>query len=209
MNRNYIIVPVVGALAAGAAALLWSFTAPNTGPAVQDARPTSPEPAASPPTPPMKAQRQPKVEDIPPPILNTTRRPVLMNGLPVITHAEDIHFANNALDHFIGEEERPVFPTDARGIKDAVRMGEADLKACYDTFLATSPDLAGRLVMEFTIDNDEGDLARTTNVVVGSNSNVDHIWLEGCIATVFEEFRFDLREQEGPINVAYPLNFSP
>ena len=206
MNRQHLIV-AVGVLAAGAAALLWALTAPDTGPAVQDSPAANPNHQIVPPSvpPPPQAETQAKLDDPPPRVPTTTRLPVLLNNnLPVVTRAEEIQFAENPFN----EEKRPVFFADKRGIGDAVRMGISDIKACYETFRATSPELEGRLVMEFTIDGHDGGMAQTTNVVVGSDSNMDHIWLEGCIATVFEEFRFDLGNQEGPINVAYPLQFS-
>jgi hypothetical protein len=96
-----------------------------------------------------------------------------------------------------------IWPASRDGIENAVFERLGDLHDCYDTYLQVAPDLAGRASVSFVITVD-GDVARPREVQLTSDE-LRHTVFEGCIATVFEELRF---EPGGGIQaVTWPLNF--
>ena len=98
-----------------------------------------------------------------------------------------------------------VFPLDQDGIARAVQERKADMQACYETALFHTPGIAGKMTLSLQIEP-EPDQAWGRVVSVESDSTLDATVLEGCIATVFEELRFDARE---PITIRYPVAFEP
>ncbi|MCA9494231.1 MAG: AgmX/PglI C-terminal domain-containing protein [Myxococcales bacterium] len=101
--------------------------------------------------------------------------------------------------------ERQVHALDQGGISAAVEAERAELEACYETALFHTPDLAGSMTLELQITPVEGErVARIEAVDV--QSDIDATIFEGCVATVFEDLRFDATE---PTTVRYPLSFEP
>lgn len=105
-----------------------------------------------------------------------------------------------------GEEEEAepgVFPMDPEGIKAAIGERTPDLKACYETALFHTPGLEGVLTLVLEVAPAEGEPhARVSKVDV--ESDLDAVVLEGCIATVFEELRFDT---DTATTLRYPVHF--
>lgn len=98
-----------------------------------------------------------------------------------------------------------VFPLDQEGIDRAVRERQTDMQACYETALFHTPGISGKMTLALRIEPDAGQpWGRVASVE--SDSTLDATVLEGCLATVFEELRFDARE---PITIRYPITFEP
>lgn len=102
--------------------------------------------------------------------------------------------------------EPSVFPLTADGIRDAVEERQEELHACYETQLHHTPDLAGMLTLGLEVEPGDGDWAHIASVDV-IDAEFDAVFLEGCVATVFEELRFDAVDD--PVLIRYPVEFSP
>lgn len=106
-----------------------------------------------------------------------------------------------------------IFTPDSSGIRSAVREKIPEIKDCYESWLKMSPKLAGKLTFSFAIlstDTDGGldpsGLARVGEVTL-RDSTMRHPFMEGCVADVFSELRFQ-RPEGGRMDVTYPLAFS-
>lgn len=94
------------------------------------------------------------------------------------------------------------FPVSPEGIRDAIDSQKHELQACYETLLDSyegEPGLDGQIAVAFEIAED--------GRVVGADidqSEIDSIYLEGCIATAMEDLRFD---SGSPGTVTYPFQF--
>lgn len=103
---------------------------------------------------------------------------------------------------------RSAWPTTAEGIQGAVREATPELKLCYQSWLKVQPDLAGRMVVAFTIGPDPEDpgLARVTQVGV-QESTVNNAFFSGCALDAMENLVFD-PPAGGTVTVSYPFVFS-
>lgn len=180
----------------------WLAPSASTAPAVPsegstgDATPTAPPPAT-----PAPRRRRPAAPPAP-------KRPTGGGARPAdAVRAEGIELppvpppppATPAEEDAYGS----IWPASRDGIENAVFERLGDLHDCYDTYLQVAPDLAGRASVSFVITVD-GDVARPREVQLTSDE-LRHTVFEGCIATVFEELRF---EPGGGIQaVTWPLNF--
>lgn len=102
-----------------------------------------------------------------------------------------------------------VHAPDRQGIQAAMNEARPLIGECYDAWLRAHPELAGKLVVHFTIndplpEDDEG-LARVTVADI-DDSTVDHALLEGCVMNVVAGLRFDPPES-GKLRVSYPFLF--
>jgi hypothetical protein len=95
-----------------------------------------------------------------------------------------------------------------------VRARIPELKECYESWLKLSPGLKGKTIFSFAIVSngeldagirDDENLASITEVKLKSSS-VEHKFMEGCIARVFEDLRFR-PPPGGRMAVTYPLTF--
>lgn len=98
-----------------------------------------------------------------------------------------------------------VFPFDRDGIKNAVASIQPDLHDCYESWLSQRPDLAGRMVMGFTISADDAGTSSVSRVEI-VDGGMGHVLMEGCVKNAFEGLKFDVGD--GEILVHYPLAFS-
>lgn len=98
-----------------------------------------------------------------------------------------------------------LWPPTADGFRTAVEERLGDLHDCYETYLQTDPDLGGDLKISFVLAPEDG--AATPTEVKISDSNLHHTVLEGCIATIFEEFRFEA--SGSGMAVTWPLHLVP
>lgn len=100
------------------------------------------------------------------------------------------------------------YPLTKDGIQAAVRAKKEELKSCYESWQKMQPDLGGRIVTRFEITKDEEneDVARIQEVSL-PESELDNVFMEGCVRQVMEELRFDPPES-GKLTVNYPLTFS-
>lgn len=109
-----------------------------------------------------------------------------------------------ATDEDGNEFEPTTHAPDLDGIQDAIDERMPELTACYETHLAHQPEANGKLVMAMQL-APEGTATKIAGVNIAA-SDMDATMMEGCIATVFEELRFDIVGQ--PTVVTMPLVFS-
>jgi len=107
------------------------------------------------------------------------------------------------------EEDLEGGELDKFGIADVLRGQMGDIKDCYESWLKENPDLEGRLVVEFAIEADpeDPDIGVVTEVDI-PDTDVDHVWMEGCVARVVSEAEFPPPADGGTVTVRYPFEFS-
>ena len=105
------------------------------------------------------------------------------------------------------ESEIVPWPLTAEGIRGAVDDQKQEIKHCYEQWLKLEPDIAGRVVVTFTIAGDEDDRGRVTDVDL-AESELEHTFMEGCVLNVFGELPFEAPEGGGEVEVNYPLMFA-
>ncbi len=115
-----------------------------------------------------------------------------------------------ARPRFIGGPSRVVdggvrFAISREGIKAAMRGAIPELKDCYEAWLKVKPGLAGKIVPRFTIDTDDGEVGKVTQVSLG-DAGLGHAAFEGCVLNVVSDLRFDA-PMDGEVQVTYPLVF--
>jgi len=100
-----------------------------------------------------------------------------------------------------------IWSTDAVGIRAAMDEVRPAIAECYSAWAKENPELAGKLVVSFTIESEspEGEQARVTAVSI-PKSEVDHPLLEGCVLNAVVGLRFAGGGE--PITVTYPFRFS-
>lgn len=107
-----------------------------------------------------------------------------------------------------GEEgdARMIYAPTASGIRAAMAEALPDIGECYEAWIEAHPELAGKIVVRFTVVADDGaDEARVTETrLVGSD--VAHPLLEGCVLNVASSLRFD-PPAGGSLVVSYPFRF--
>ncbi|MFT7578450.1 MAG: hypothetical protein ACI9MR_000108 [Myxococcota bacterium] len=107
-------------------------------------------------------------------------------------------------------DERLIYATESEGIRAAMDSAKPAIRECYAGWLKANPDLAGRLVVTFTLALREDpapneDWAVVTNVAI-PDSSLDHGFLEGCVKNAVSELRFEV--PEGALQISYPFAFA-
>lgn len=102
----------------------------------------------------------------------------------------------------------PVAPALARisteYIRSVIRAHLPEIRECYEGGLRLRPDLAGRVVIRFTIAQDGSvPLAEVTQTTLHEPS------VETCMVDRVLGFRFPPIPRAGPISVNYPFVFEP
>ncbi len=87
---------------------------------------------------------------------------------------------------------------DKRVISDAIKRHRAAIRACYETALAATPGLTGKVTVAFTIGGDGR---------VASSKAQGLPPVEGCVADVIRTIEFPPPEGGGSVNVSYPFSF--
>ncbi len=101
-----------------------------------------------------------------------------------------------------GEDAAPVDGPDGRAIDAGIKARAAEIRACYQHELARTADLAGKLLVVFTIAPD-GTVSAAK--IDRDRSSLDSEPVEVCILRQFRSLRFPA---SGGITVRYPLMFS-
>jgi hypothetical protein len=109
------------------------------------------------------------------------------------------------------DQEQDAAPSgflDAESISAGIGESLGEIRECYEAWLGRNPNLEGKLLVEFTIATDEEDeeLGVVTAIEI-ADSTVDHVWMEGCVASVMQDVQFPPPE-EGEVQVKYPFYFS-
>lgn len=92
---------------------------------------------------------------------------------------------------------------DPGAIAKVVKSRLTAVKECYERELKRNPQLAGKVVIRFTIEDD----GRVSNVAVEEQTLGDPN-VGSCIVSRFERFRFP-KPDGGAVTVSYPFIFSP
>jgi hypothetical protein len=89
-------------------------------------------------------------------------------------------------------------------IRKVVHDHRAQIRTCYETQLSTKPDLAGKLVSAWTIDQS----GAVTEAHTAESTLHDHT-VEGCVASKIKTWRFPIPKGGGEVFVTYPFIFTP
>lgn len=100
-----------------------------------------------------------------------------------------------------------VFSASAEGIRAAVDESAPAIRECYSSWLRNQPDLSGKVTVQFllAVDSQEPEFATVSDVEL-HDSELGHVFMEGCVASLFEELQFEAPEG-GELTVQYPLVF--
>ena len=89
-------------------------------------------------------------------------------------------------------------------IRKVVHDHRAQIRTCYETQLTTKPNLAGKLVSAWTIDQS----GAVTEAHTADSTLHDHS-VEGCVASKIKTWRFPIPKGGGEVFVTYPFIFTP
>ena len=98
--------------------------------------------------------------------------------------------------------ESPAAPSIKDDIAATVKAHSAEVRACYETALTKTPDLAGKLTVSFHIEPG----GQVTSAAV-QDSTLAHDGLERCVLTAVAGWRFAARADKSPLAVTYPFLF--
>lgn len=117
--------------------------------------------------------------------------------------------AQHAPDAPVEPGDARVWDTDRDGIRGAIQASTAQIKECYDPWLALNPKLGGRVVANFVIDSSTENSGRATiRDVRLKEGGLGNQFLEGCLLSVLSSLAFHQPEGGGQITVNYPFVFS-
>jgi hypothetical protein len=104
-----------------------------------------------------------------------------------------------------GTSGRPVRGSlDRKVIKDVIHEHHREVRACYEVELVKQPDLAGRVLSQFTI-SPTGDVV----AVVLRDSTLGNPTIEECVRRRLLTWTFPKPIGGGKVDVVYPFNFFP
>ena len=89
-------------------------------------------------------------------------------------------------------------------IRKVVHEHRAQIRTCYETQLTSKPDLAGKLVSAWTIDQS----GAVTEAHTQESALHDHT-VETCVASRIKTWRFPIPKGGGEVFVTYPFIFTP
>ena len=107
-------------------------------------------------------------------------------------------------------EDPVIHPVSPVGIDGAMRGELLGIRECYQAWLNQNPDIGGRLVVRFTIEDDpeQPGEAGVSAVAIDDDSTVDHVFIEGCVMNAVSDLRFEPPEMGSPVTVTYPFQFT-
>ncbi len=111
------------------------------------------------------------------------------------------------VDRTISISQGPIHLTgslDADIIRRVVREHAGQVRYCYETQLAMSPGLTGKVVMRWVI-NDEGRVTQSSS----ADNQTGSAALEGCLSTRIKTWVFPKPKGGGVVVVNYPFVFKP
>jgi len=89
-------------------------------------------------------------------------------------------------------------------IRKVVHEHRAQIRTCYETQLNAKPNLAGKLVSAWTIDQG----GAVTEAHTQESTLRDHT-VEQCVASKIKTWRFPIPKGGGEVFVTYPFIFTP
>jgi hypothetical protein len=93
---------------------------------------------------------------------------------------------------------------DKKVIKDVIHEHHREVRACYEVELVRQPDLAGRVLSQFTISG-AGDVV----AVVLRDSTLGNPTIEECVRRRLLTWKFPKPRGGGNVDVVYAFNFFP
>ncbi|RYZ66034.1 MAG: AgmX/PglI C-terminal domain-containing protein [Proteobacteria bacterium] len=94
---------------------------------------------------------------------------------------------------------------DREKIRQVVKKHEKDIRACYESQLTKEPNLSGKLVVDWDID-DEG---KVLNAAVNANStDLKNAAVAGCVIKHLQTWTFPVAAKGEKVSVTYPWSFS-
>jgi hypothetical protein len=93
---------------------------------------------------------------------------------------------------------------DRKVIKDVMREHHREVRGCYEVQLVKQPDLAGRVLSQFTIST----TGNVTDVVL-RESTVGNPAIEECLRTHLLTWQFPKPRGGGSVDVVYAFDFFP
>ena len=104
-----------------------------------------------------------------------------------------------------GGSGRPVRGSlDKKVIKEVIQEHHREVRACYEVELVKQPDLAGRVLSQFTISGTGSVVA-----VVLRDSTVGNPAIEDCLRRHLLTWKFPKPRGGGNVDVVYAFNFFP
>jgi TonB family protein len=94
-------------------------------------------------------------------------------------------------------------PSAKDDIKSVVKAHSAEVRACYETALAKSPELQGKITVSFNIEPS----GQITSAAI-QDSTLDHDGLERCVLSAVAGWQFSPRPGAEPLAVSYPFTFN-
>ena len=91
---------------------------------------------------------------------------------------------------------------DAQSVEKIIRKNSAILRYCYERELQKKPDLRGKIVVKFSIEQD--GKVRSAKV---ESSTLQDATVEACIVDRFKKMKFPASDEEAVVR--YPIMFSP
>lgn len=98
----------------------------------------------------------------------------------------------------IGDPAGQTAGLDKAIIRRFMKRSFQKIRYCYEKELLTTPSLAGKVVINFTIDAN-GNVSRATGAGMPG--------VEGCVASVILGIQFPKPQGGGTVNVSYPFHF--
>jgi hypothetical protein len=105
-------------------------------------------------------------------------------------------------------DDRPVGTLDKEAIQAAIKAVVPRVKACFERGLKQQPDLAGRVVVEFEIEADDGGEGVVTRGEV-PDSETFSPFFDACVLKEVAGARFPAPSGGGKVTVRYPFQFDP
>jgi len=108
-------------------------------------------------------------------------------------------------------EQRAKLPQlDPQYIQEAIREQLVPVAVeCYESALEDEPELAGQLLVEFTIVGAEEVGGIVEDALIQDDSTLDNAFVRECIRESVMAVSFEPPEAGGEIKVVYPINFEP
>lgn len=101
----------------------------------------------------------------------------------------------------------PTGMLDKETIQDGIRAVTPYIKACFEEGLKQDPSLAGRVVVSFEIEAEEGEGRITRGEV--KEAETQSLFFEACVLREVAKARFDAPRGGGKVSVTYPFSFDP
>jgi hypothetical protein len=104
--------------------------------------------------------------------------------------------------HYKDDMGYELIGTDFEKVRQTIFHGLKDVKTCYEAGLTNQPDMGGRLVMVWKID----ERGNPSDVVVKS-SKLKSTGVESCVTTVIKKLKFSELPRGDVAEITYPFFF--